>query len=314
MQEIQSCLLCGSDETTQLRIASTKELIGLYKKIVGNEIEQEIPAGEELVLHTCNNCDLRFFTPTITGSERFYELLQEIDWYYLEEKTEYSIASKYIKGCDKVLEIGSGKGSFSKIISTNHYTGLEVSENAIQMAKNEGVNITKETIETHAQDNVELYDIVCSFQVLEHVANASNFLSYATQCIKPGGLLILSVPSADSFVSMGINNMLNLPPHHVTWWTDKALSNIEKFFNLELVSIHHEPLQDIHKQWYSQIISISALCNILGYKPHPVIDRRFGFLVISKLGKYISLFIRNGLRDERILPNGHSVISIYKKS
>ena len=42
------------------------------------------------------------------------------------------------------------------------------------------------------------------------------------------------MPSDDSFLALSVNN-LNMPPHHITRWSDQALRNLTKLLNVELV-------------------------------------------------------------------------------
>ena len=307
------CPLCGSRKARIKHEALIKDLVKLYKRLVGSVIKKELAQEGKLTLYVCDNCDLMYFSPLIAGSESFYEALQKNDWYYLEEKFEYDVARTYIKENDFVLEIGCGKGAFAKFISSPHFTGLEFSENAIQMSRNLGIDVRREPIEQHAQENSEKYDIVCAFQVLEHVPNVSEFLSHAVNCIKPGGLLIISVPSADSFVSIATNNVLNLPPHHVTWWSDKALQYIASHFSLDVISLIHEPLQAIHKAWYASVITRRSLVHMFKYNHNPLIDISLGFRMISLLAKALAFFVYRGFDDEKVLPKGHSVIFVCRK-
>ena len=56
--------------------------------------------------------------------------MQNLEWYYMDEKDEYDYAKNFIKESDLVLEIGCGKGAFAQKISTKKYVGLEFSRKA----------------------------------------------------------------------------------------------------------------------------------------------------------------------------------------
>ena len=126
---------------------------------------------EKIEYLCCTSCGLKFFSPSVTGDEHFYyNVLQNPDLYYMDDnKAEYNFASRFITLNDNVLDIGCGKGAFSKNIRFNTYTGLELSTNAKKLANDNGIQIFNQKIQEHSISNQEKYNVVCTFQVLEHV-------------------------------------------------------------------------------------------------------------------------------------------------
>ena len=307
------CPLCHSENIHEIENIHVADLEKSYKRMVGDSISDEFIGIPDISFMCCSDCDLKFFNPAITGSETFYEKLQKIDWYYMDEKDEYDYAKKFINEKDSVLEIGSGKGAFSKKIKCNNYIGLELSSKAIDIAAKDNITILNESIQIHAVNNSNKYDVVCAFQVLEHVADIKSFIESSVQCLKPNGILIYSVPSADSFVSLAPNGFLNMPPHHISWWSDKALSNITDLFGIQLIDIYHEELAEIHKQWYAYIVTMRAINNVLGRK-QPLIDRTPITNILKIPANIVGFFYKQWLNVKRILPRGHSVTAVYRKS
>lgn len=306
------CPLCPSSNIVLDERIKASALIELYNHMLNSDISSEFGNIQEICLHSCTGCGLKFFYPFLTGSEGFYEKLQKFDWYYLDEKDEYDFARQYIDEDDKVLEIGCGKGAFAKKIKAKHYTGLEISCRARSRAEEEGVHVLKETIEDHVKENPQAYDAVCSFQVLEHVSDVAGFLKNSIDCLKPEGVMIISVPSADTFLSHTTNSILNMPPHHVTQWPDKSLKAISNLFGLKLVRLEHEVLSDIHLAWYSSTVAMKALNKLFKKKTDLVDTSLFGRIlgiVASKTGWFYSL----GIQDKKMRPYGHSAMAVYRK-
>ena len=188
---------------------------------------------DEIKLYRCLDSGYRFFYPfNLEGDNQFYQDLQKFPWYYFDWKWEYNIALKQIKPGDKVLEIGCGDGSFLKKLSEKNIKvrGLEFNEEAIKKCRERGLNVTGETIQEHAQNHKNEYDVTCSFQVMEHIADIKNALTASLGVLKKGGKLIISVPNNDSFLGKDKFNLMNLPPHHMGLWDEKSLKNLEKFF------------------------------------------------------------------------------------
>ncbi len=292
---------------------NTSDLIKLYKKKLNIDISSEFQKIQEIGLYHCQESDLYFFYPTIVGSERFYEHMQQFDWYYLDDKQEYEYASSFIGKSDSVLEIGCGKGAFSTKISSKKYTGIEFSQRAAQIAGTQGIRVVNESIQAHAAKHHEVYDVVCSFQVLEHVDNINSFIQSSLNCLKTDGLMILSVPSFDSFSKYLSNLSLDMPPHHVTRWTDKALTNLTDYFDIELVEIIHEPLQMIHRHMYIKSLLKKAFINVSKNK-FKNIDFSWQDLTISLISKILSQFFVHGLDEPIMLPRGISVVAVYRKT
>lgn len=305
---MNKCPLCGSHDIDFVEEIKKKDLIKVYKKEYDIDISNDILFDFSL-LH-CGNCDLKYFDPCYTGSQKFYTDLQKFDWYYKSDKYEYDYVLPFIKSRDSVLEIGCGSGRFSKKLKTKKYVGLEYSENAKEIAAQDGIDIRNESLAYHAMSLKKPYDVVVSFQVLEHVSDPKGFIMSALSCLKPGGLFILTVPSEDSWLQYKQDFSLNMPPHHVTKWTDKCLTNIAELYNIKHVHLHHEPLNSYHIPWYLNSMLVYQLNRTLGFK-HSLISR-IKHLPSQILAKLISTAVGHAC-PTAFHAHGHTVISVYKK-
>jgi len=305
------CPLCCCSNNSATELLELRLLSGLYKRQFGIAL----PGAKErqIELRACRCCDLRFYHPAMAGDEEFYERLQGFDWYYLTEKEEYDIAAQHVAHDASVLEVGVGYGAFAKRIETKAYVGLELSESAVAMARRRGLSVYKSTIEAYATEHEGKHDVVCSFQVLEHVTNPRSFIEASLRCLKPGGRLIQSVPSESSFLSQEINNILNMPPHHLTRWTDTALRRLAELFGLALVEIRHDALSEMHVQAYASTRIRKSLNRILG-REHRSLDAKFATLFARAGVRGLSFFPEMLLRFRRSKLAGHSVTAVYLKA
>ncbi len=242
------CPMCGATHQRLLETIKSSDIVALYLKTFGKDFSYLLK-GESIKYYECLNCSLRHFYPMVLGDESLYELLQQIPNYYSDTKEEYSIAQQFLLGLTtaniSVLEVGAGKGAFRAYLKPNdRYVGLEFSQEAIRLAAENSVVLHPEMVEEYALKHPNSYDVVCSFQVLEHVANPRSFVESCVLALKPNGILIVAVPSEDGFIKNAINNALNMPPHHCTRYSDKMLKNVAILFNLELLSIEHELMSD----------------------------------------------------------------------
>jgi 2-polyprenyl-3-methyl-5-hydroxy-6-metoxy-1,4-benzoquinol methylase len=301
------CPLCGSNHTVIVDFISKESLNNVYLKEYQTDISNDV--NSDMHLRHCRSCDLKYFDPCYTGGQNFYTDLQKFEWYYKDDKFEYDYVTPYVKG--SVLEVGCGKGAFSAKIKTKKYKGLEFSETARDTGLGLGRDIVTESIEEHAFKNPEAYDTVVSFQVLEHTSNPRSFVDSCVRALKPGGTLVLTVPSEDSFLQHIQDFALNMPPHHVTKWTDKCLINLEKEFNIKCVHLYHEPLNSFHIPWYFTSMVVYQLNKALGIShslirsPRHWLSHKIAKVLFNVLGKDLPSAYQG---------HGHTVIAVYKKS
>jgi len=300
-----NCPLCENNQIEIVEKIKVEDIINLYERLMDRGYLAHL-LNNDIDYCRCSFCDLRFFYPIVTGDEQFYNSLQKFEWYYQDKKEEFDIASRYIEKSDKVLEVGSGKGAFAKYLSSSNYTGLDFSAKAKQMALENGIVIENESINSHAEKNKERYDAVVSFQVLEHVADPKGFIEAMILALRSGGKLIIAVPSDSSFLQYAVNSTLNMPPHHVTRWSDESLKSIASMYDLNIIDIHHEPLQEIHERWYLQTLVSCSLA-----KPK-VVDFSLKRRVVSKLSDYAAKLLERGFKPE-MRPFGHTVVAVYEK-
>jgi SAM-dependent methyltransferase len=239
----------------------TSLLVNCYQRDLGINVTSEFMGVQSMQLCRCLESNLIFFYPFVTGITEFYKQLRAFDWYSPKEKFEYKRAADWIKPGDRVLEIGCGAGQFAIFIPDASYTGLEPNIVAGPKSNNMGTRILSEKVTGHAMSYSQTYDVVCAFQVLEHIGDPRTFLTAALACLKPDGLLILAVPSAESYITRIPNFVLNAPPHHITWWTDEALCYLADQFQLSILDLAHAPVEswETRLYWMQRISGMFSL-------------------------------------------------------
>ena len=306
------CPLCLSDKQKVKESIQTAELMRLYKSRRNIDVSKYFDGHQSIDTMECQKCNLIYYSPSILGAGDFYDELQKDINYYITDKEEYSIAATHIKKNDRVLEIGGGIGSFTKYLTTKNYVGLEFSEKAIQKAKNEGINMINETLEEHSNNHELEYDVVCYFQVLEHISEPHEFISLSLKTLKKGGKLIFAVPSEDSYVGSVVNDYLNAPPHHATRWTDNTVNQISSIFGLKKIAVIHDTINRVHQPFYYRTIIYNWLRKILGAKKSKFDTSLFSNLLYA-VAYVVSPICRIFLKKNSNKIMGHSVVGIFEK-
>jgi SAM-dependent methyltransferase len=225
---------------------STEKIISKY-----NSLDIDVKRffkSKNINLYKCVNIGYRFYYPfEIVGDAKFYEDLSKNKSNYYSERWEHKQALKYINKTDLVLEIGSGFGAFLRILKKNYINnavGLELNPHAVDVCTKNNLKVKEILIEKEANINHECYDVVCSFQVLEHITHVYSFINASIETLKKNGKLIIGVPNNNPYLFVNDKyHTLNLPPHHAGLWDKKSLKALEKAFPIKIDSIEFESLQ-----------------------------------------------------------------------
>lgn len=286
-----------------IREISVKKIISEYRQFGINPsyLLHELKA---VSIYECLNSGYRFYYPfNISGDSKFYEHLQNFSWYYMPWKWEHEATKEYLKDGQSILEIGCAHGAFLKKINEMYdlkeSVGLELNETTTEDSSK--WKIVNQFVQEYQKENKERFDIVCSYQVLEHIADVHGFIQAKIECLKSSGTLIISVPNNESFVK-DTDAGLNMPPHHMGLWDTKSLKSLENIFPIKLIKCHYEELQDYHIGGYIFSKYYSKYQSIIGK-------------IIRKLhkisGRYTSL--EKEVSDNKKTIIGHTILATYKK-
>jgi SAM-dependent methyltransferase len=96
-----------------------------------------------------------------------------------------------------LLEIGTGQGSAGALLSRRFtYVGLEPDVTSFEVAvRRIGASGTVLNEPAESYEPREAFDLVCAFEVLEHIEDDRGALASWLRHVRPGGWLLLSVPA-----------------------------------------------------------------------------------------------------------------------
>jgi cyclopropane fatty-acyl-phospholipid synthase-like methyltransferase len=135
-----------------------------------------------------------------------------------------------------VLDVacGSGYGSFEMAGMAKSVTGIDIAEEAISFAKKQYQknNLEFKILPCERIDELShQYDVVISFETIEHLSNPTSFLEKIHHILTPHGLLIISFPNKHrhSALEWGQKN----PFHLSELYFEEYLQLIENWFTIE---------------------------------------------------------------------------------
>jgi SAM-dependent methyltransferase len=231
----QNCPITGAPPVRLIQRIPGRLLSALWRYTLRVDVEPQFGNIARFSLWE-SPCGLAYFDPMIAGDQAFYDALygrlgDSGPWTsHAIERSDYARAAALVMPGDKVLDVGCGPAGFSRHVAHARYVGLEQSPEARKVS----ADVRCETIAQHAAVHAGEYDAVCSFHVLEHVATPLAFVAEMLRCLRPGGHLVLAVPSWPSAMTDIPNLAPNGPPHHLTWWTERALRALAERFQLDV--------------------------------------------------------------------------------
>ena len=117
---------------------------------------------------------------------------------FFEHFARYKFARKYIKN-KKILDAacGTGYGSYYLAKQAGEVHGIDISEEAINFCKQ---NYHNRKLYFHVMDvtntsfSENTFDTIVSFETIEHLEHATNFLDEMKRILKTRGIFIVSTP------------------------------------------------------------------------------------------------------------------------
>lgn len=210
---------------------------------------------------TCENCSTFFINPRPTPEilESFYrESLNYAFWNSnIFPKSEemrlqkifiprinnlIKMIEKYKINKNAILEVGGGFGTFcSELAKRNIFKKIVVVEPVHELAetcKKRGLFVLEDPIEkVHFQDN-DKFDVIVSFEVIEHLFSPQNFISSISSFLNENGLLIITCPNGSGFDIEILKTESVLVDHeHLNYFNPKSIKHLFEKNKLEILEI-----------------------------------------------------------------------------
>ena len=156
----------------------------------------------------------------------------------------YNFATKYIEN-KTVLNYGcgSGYGTYTLSKKAKFVIGIDISCDTIRYARHNysSNNIDFKTMSSFNNKKFkEKFDTITSFQVIEHVFNADEYLKNIYNLLKPGGIFLLTTPNKKNRLFPIIQKPWNI--YHIKEYSEFSLKKIlQKYYKkVDILNISAE--------------------------------------------------------------------------
>ena len=197
------------------------------------------------------------------------EFKDEAELYnHLMHVATYQYAYKFVAG-KRVLDFGCGSGYGSYMLSgvADSVTAVDVSREAVDFAKGNYAsgNLIFKTIPELTDDK---YDVITSFQVIEHVSNEEEYIQKIKSLLRPDGCLLISTPNKRYRLFNYIQRPWNI--FHLKEYSGNSFSNLllKYFKSVDLLKIGSKAnfvLNEISRTKKQRLITLP--CTLIIY-PH----------------------------------------------
>src|SRR5436190_12090260 len=221
---------------------------------------RHLAIGGTYRLRRCLDCDLVYVTPRL--DDQTLATLYGAEFYFPKDSALSAIASgvqELIQDARRqvvekrarvgqLLDVGSGDGMFVHHMAGHGWdaTGLDFSAAASELAARRGLRgrFLMGSLADHDLPPGS-FDAVTLWQVLEHIGEPVAMLRRVRELLRPGGLLVASVPNID-----GLSAVLTQErwwgldvPRHLVHYSPRTLRRVVSDAGLHVLDVRHFSLQ-----------------------------------------------------------------------
>ena len=224
------------------------------------------------------------------NTEQIRQSHEELKTYYNKKKGSWAIRDQKIFAYIKenfnpdaqILDVGCSNGYFADKLLRNNYRNIDLVDIGDYLTFPEAVNLNRLNLLDLNFEKLpypeNCFDLVCAFQVLEHLENPFHFMRECKKILKPGGTLLLAIPNIFTlksrlmFFLTGNLYSYNLVNDHISLFTRDVFKKC--FLNdFEMEKI----------KFFSPLSKISGRLNILS--PKELVKELFSIKVCYILRK-----------------------------
>ncbi len=233
-----------------------------------------------LTIFECDACSLRFVGDDLSDDriDRLYQQPALAEYFCaLGARHDRKFAPRLVELAragvtpgSRVVDVGCGSGEFPAMAAAAGYAacGIDVSEPSIEVARklHRGVDFRVADASDLAVSELESFDVVTLWDVIEHVLRPHEVIASAATLLRPGGLIVLGTPNGASIYDRVADALYRVVPPigklmlmqrysewHLQIWTARTLSRLLRDHGLETVFLRkHRELTGTPSLYFRQ--------------------------------------------------------------
>lgn len=201
---------------------------------------------KEWSLYECSKCAVQFWipfkNPGVKHYSRNYIVRDTMDPQFL-----YGYHRKFLKVQSfskntKILEIGCGTGDILVELKKRgcEVWGVDMDPVAVAFIKKHFKlkNVYAMPVDDFFKlSNLPKFDFIIFFELFEHLDNPLNFIKNIKKLLKDNGTIVISTPCRERILPNLWQS--DFPPHHLTRWDRKAISNMFEKIGFRITQIYY---------------------------------------------------------------------------
>lgn len=249
LEVVKDCPICGSQKLNPR----------FDVRLITNDLFHSVEAKLDLSVATvvaCHECTFVFkdTRPSAVLLNRLYTqsnegYLKSIAEDNVEHREDFQVARQMLHEAfprgGSILDVGCASGFFLESLGQNwHRQGVELFRLAVERSRRRPGVVVHESDLTSAAFPKESFDVVCFFDVIEHLTNPIPMFQEARRILKPGGWLLLGTGNSGSFAARmaGSRWTYLCIPEHISFFNPRSLKKAlgqAHFSTFKFKLVHH---------------------------------------------------------------------------
>lgn len=139
-----------------------------------------------------------------------------------------------------LLEVGAGFGTFCEELMSRKVfakvVAIEPTPDLAETCRKRGINVIESPIEKVSLSDEELFDVIVSFEVIEHLFSPQDFIVECKRLLKPGGMLVITCPNGKGFDIEVLGTVSDTVDHeHINYFNPHSMSILLEQEGFEIV-------------------------------------------------------------------------------
>ncbi len=180
---------------------------------------QKIPTERELDDHYSKTYTREDYLSPITV-KRYHQLLDRFEAY---------------RSTNKILDVGCGVGYFLDVAKERGWEvyGTEFTDESMKINSAKGFKMHQGKLNANNYES-NSFDIVTSFEVIEHIHNPREEITQVKTILRSGGLFYCTTPNFNSLSRWQLKEKWNVIvfPEHLSYYTPKSMHQLLSSFNI----------------------------------------------------------------------------------